>query len=141
MATNCKEVEDWTPYLSLECSEEGEDQSDFDQETEQGGGLLDGDEDDASQIPPDLKTTDLPPQVPILGEGRPDPPGPGPAVMPGMEALQATLGQFMGTMNEMVERLAQRRDELPGGGPRRPTGNPQGDASKGLESVCRRLVA
>ena len=45
---------------------------------------------------------------------RTDPPGPGLAVTPGMEAQQVTLGQFMGMMNKMVGRLAQREDPPPG---------------------------
>ena len=63
------------------------------------------------------------------------------AVMPGMQALQATLGQFMGTVNEMVERLAQRE----GPPPRRETGRPHRDIRREppeeLEGLCRRLVA
>ena len=77
----------------------------------------------------------------MLGDGRPEPQGPEPAVTPGMEAQQATLGQFMGTMAEMVERLAQRRDELPGNGPGRQTGNPRVGASEDLEGVRCWLVA
>ena len=58
-----------------------------------------------------------------------------------MEALQATLGQFMGTVNEMVGWLAQRE----GTPPREETGKPPGDARgeppEGLEGLRRRLVA
>ena len=50
------------------------------------------------QIPPDLETPNLPPQIPVP-DGGPGLPEPGPAVIPGMEVLQATLGQFMGTVN------------------------------------------
>ena len=63
-----------------------------------GWGLIDGGEDYVPQIPPDLEI----PNLPMLGDGRLDPQRPEPAVTPGMEALQATLGQFMGTMAEMI---------------------------------------
>ena len=88
MVTHYTEEEERTPYRSLANSEQGEDQNDSDSETEQGGGLPAVDEDDVPQIPPNLETPNLPPQVPVPGEGRPGFPEPGPAVTPGMEVLQ-----------------------------------------------------
>ena len=57
-----------------------------------------------------------------------------------MEALQATLGEFMGTINEMVGRLAEK-----GGHPQRdeagrPPGDVQREAPGMMEGLHRRLV-
>ena len=92
------------------------------------------------QIPLNLETPNLPPQVPVP-EGEPGLPGPGPAITPSMEALQVTLGQFMGTMNEMVGRLAEREGHPQRNGAGRPPGDVQGEAPEMLEGLRRRLAA
>ena len=65
------------------------------------------------------------------------PPEPAPAPVPDIEALQATLGQFMGTMSEVVTRLVDHVGAHLGTGPRRQAGS----NLPALEGVGRRLVS
>ena len=112
MATHYKEEEIGTPYRSLACSEPGEDQDDPESKTEQGGGLPDGEGEDVPHIPPNLETPNLPPQEPATAgsRARRDRTRPSRTVW---RPCRSPWASFMGTMNEMVERLAQREDLLP----------------------------
>ena len=49
-----------------------------------------------------------------IGNDEVTPTGPAPVPVPGIEALQTTLGQFIGTMTKVVARLAHPGTGQPG---------------------------